>query len=161
MESHRRSFLAGGAALVAAQLASAAPAGKKVRVGIAGGGFGTGFQFHEHPDCVVEAVTDLREDRRNKLMQVYRCSKSYESLEKMLFDKNLDAVFCATPAPDHLKHVTMTLRAGKLWGASHCQIREAPIRAIAISAVRSPGPRSRSPPIKTSSRWPQSMEPSP
>lgn len=113
MKSDRRRFLAAGAALAAGRAAWAASTRKKVRIGIAGGRFGLGFQFHEHPDCVVEAVTDLREDRRNQLMQVYKCSKSYESLEKMLFDKNIDAVFCATPAPDHLKHVTMTLRAGK------------------------------------------------
>ncbi|MCX6620042.1 MAG: Gfo/Idh/MocA family oxidoreductase [Acidobacteria bacterium] len=113
MESNRRGFLTGGAALVSSRFASAAPGGKKVRVGIAGGGFGTGFQFHQDPDCVVEAVTDLRPERRDKLMQVYGCSKSYESLEKMLFDKKVDAVFCATPAPDHLRHVKMTLDAGK------------------------------------------------
>src|SRR5664280_1363353 len=103
MESNRRGFLAGGAALLSSRFAFAAPADKKVRIGIAGGGFGTGFYFHKHPNCIVEAVTDLRTDRREKLMQVYGCSKSYESLEKMLFDKNLDAVFCATPAPDHLR----------------------------------------------------------
>ncbi|MCC7498007.1 MAG: Gfo/Idh/MocA family oxidoreductase [Bryobacterales bacterium] len=113
MNSHRRQFVTGAAALLAGRLASAAPAEKKVRIGIAGGRFGASFEFHEHPDCIVEAVTDLREDRRNHLMQVYKCSKSYPSLEKMLFDRNVDAVFCATPAPDHLKHVTISLRAGK------------------------------------------------
>lgn len=32
----------------------------KVRIGIIGGRFGASFQFHEHPNCTVEAVSDLR-----------------------------------------------------------------------------------------------------
>ena len=31
---------------------------RKVRVGIVGGRFGATFQFHEHPDCIVEAVSE-------------------------------------------------------------------------------------------------------
>ena len=109
----RRLFLKAGAIAIPSRFAFAAPTEKKVRIGIAGGGFGSDFHFHEHPNCIVEAVTDLRTDRRNHLMQVYRCSKSYESLEKMLLDKDVDAVFCATPAPQHLDHVTKVLKAGK------------------------------------------------
>ena len=105
--TNRRTFLASAA------FAGAAPAGKQVRVGIVGGRFGAGFQFHEHPNCIVEAVSDLRADRRNALMKAYRCTKSYHSLEELLLDKNIDAVFLATPAPDHLSHVTMTMKAGK------------------------------------------------
>ena len=94
-----------GAAVLPARFAFAAPAARKVRLGVVGGNFGTGFFFNEHPNCIVEAVSDLRPERRDALMKVYGCRKSYESLEKMLFDKNVDAVFCATPAPDHLRHV--------------------------------------------------------
>jgi predicted dehydrogenase len=86
---------------------------RKIRMAIVGGGFGSGFYFHEHPDCIVEAVSDLRADRRDILMKVYNCKKSYESLEKLLFDKKVEAVFIATPAPDHAKHVIDTLNAGK------------------------------------------------
>jgi len=56
---------------------------KKVRMGIIGGGFGLGFQFHEHPGCIVEAVSDLNPERRNDLKNTYHCTKSYESLEKL------------------------------------------------------------------------------
>lgn len=86
---------------------------KKIRIGIIGGGFGSGFYFHEHPNCIVEAVSDLRTDRREKLMQVYKCTKSYESLEKLLRDPKVEAVFIATPAPDHAAHVIASLKAGK------------------------------------------------
>ena len=86
---------------------------KKVRIGIIGGGFGLGFQFHEHPDCIVEAVSDLIPGRRDALMRTYHCSKSYESLETLIKDSNIDAVFIATGAPDHAKHVISSLNAGK------------------------------------------------
>jgi predicted dehydrogenase len=74
---------------------------------------GAGFYFHEHPNCVVEAVNELRTDRREHLMKVYKCDKSYESLEKLVLDSKIEAVFIATPAPDHARHVIATLNAGK------------------------------------------------
>lgn len=110
---NRRQFLAAGAAASSARFAGAVPAVRKVRIGIVGGRFGAAFQFHEHPNCVVQAVSDLRPERRDRLMAVYRCDRSYESLEKLLGDREIDAVFIATPAPDHLSHVTMAIEAGK------------------------------------------------
>lgn len=98
---------------LSAGFADAVPDDRKVRIGVVGGHFGSSFFFHEHPNCIVEAVSDLRPERRDLLMRTYRCTKSYESLEKLILDKNIDAVLVATPAPDHLSHVTMTLRAGK------------------------------------------------
>ncbi|MDD3561975.1 Gfo/Idh/MocA family protein [Petrimonas mucosa] len=86
---------------------------RKVRIGIIGGRFGLGFQFQNHPDCIVEAVSDLIPERRNDLIRTYRCSKSYESLEKLVKDPKVDAVFIATGAPDHARHVIASLKAGK------------------------------------------------
>jgi len=118
--TNRRKFLRVAATGMAAfsmapkiLLAEEQQGSKKIRIGIVGGRFGSGFQFHEHPDCIVEAVSDLRSDRRETLMKVYGCSKSYESLEKLILDPKIDAVFIATPAPDHVRHVVMTLKAGK------------------------------------------------
>jgi predicted dehydrogenase len=85
----------------------------RIRIGIVGGNFGRSFYFHEHPDCVVEAVSDLRPERRDALMETYRCPKSYESLEKLILDRNVDAVAIFTPAPDHVRHVVATLKSGK------------------------------------------------
>jgi predicted dehydrogenase len=113
MTTNRRQFLMANAAGLSAGLAGVIPADRKARIGIVGGCFGSSFFFHEHPNCIVEAVSDLRPERRDRLMQIYRCAKSYESLEKLILDKNIDAVFVATPAPDHLRHVTLTMRAGK------------------------------------------------
>jgi predicted dehydrogenase len=86
---------------------------KKIRIGVVGGGFGTAFYWHEHPNCIVQAVSDLRPDRRELLMKTYRCGKSYESLEKLILDKEIDAVAVFTGAPDHVRHCTSVLRAGK------------------------------------------------
>jgi len=86
---------------------------KKVKIGIVGGRFGLGFQFHEHPNCIVEAVSDLIPARRNQLMNVYKCANSYESLELLLKDPKIDAVFIVTGAPDHARHVIAALNAGK------------------------------------------------
>jgi len=108
----RREFLAAGAA-VTARFAFAQPADRKVRIGIVGGRFGATFYFHEHPNCIVQAVSDLRPERAAALARVYKCSKSYESLDALLRDKDIDAVFLATPAPDHLRHVSLVLNAGK------------------------------------------------
>lgn len=86
---------------------------KKVRIGIVGGGFGASFQWHLHPNCIVQAVSDLRTDRRNKLMKVYKCGRSYESLEKLILDKEIDAVAVFTGVPDHARHCTAVMNAGK------------------------------------------------
>jgi predicted dehydrogenase len=107
------SMAALGLALSANNSFTIASTSKKLRIGIVGGGFGTSFQFHEHPDCIVEAVSDLRPERREKLMKVYKCSKSYNSLEQLVKDKEIDAVAVFTEGPNHVKHVLECLKHGK------------------------------------------------
>lgn len=115
----RREFLY-QSGMAAAGLATAAQASvfaprssRKLRIGIVGGGFGTSFQFHEHPDCIVEAVSDLRPERKEKLMKVCNCAKSYPSLEELVKDPNIDAVGVFTEGPNHVKHVLHCLNHGK------------------------------------------------
>ncbi|VAX19660.1 oxidoreductase domain-containing protein [hydrothermal vent metagenome] len=88
---------------------------KKIRIGVVGGGFGSAFFWHQHPNCIVEAVSDLQDDRRKKLMDVYKCDKSYESLEKLVLDDKIDAVAVFTDAPSHGRHIVEVLKHGK-----HC-----------------------------------------
>jgi hypothetical protein len=88
---------------------------RKIRVGVVGGGFGLGFPWHQHPNCIVEAVSDLQTDRRNALMRYFACKKSYESLEKLVLDDKIDAVAVFTDAPSHGRHVVLTMQHGK-----HC-----------------------------------------
>ncbi len=106
------SALAGTTLLSSASLAvNTAP--KKIRMGVVGGGFGCSFQWHEHPDCIVEAVSDLRPERKKRLMQVYGCSKSYPSLEELVKDKQVDAVAIFTDGPLHVQHTVEAMKHGK------------------------------------------------
>lgn len=85
----------------------------KVRIGVVGGGFGTTFLFHEHPDSTVQAVADLRAEQREALARAYRCSTAYGSLDELLADRNVDAVALFTGAPNHARHAMQALKAGK------------------------------------------------
>jgi predicted dehydrogenase len=86
---------------------------RRIRVGVVGGGFGCAFQWHEHPNCEVVAVSDLRTDRRARLTRTYGCERTYESLEKLIRADDIEAVALFTPAPDHLRHCELVLNAGK------------------------------------------------
>jgi len=97
----------------AASAAKPLQSDRKIKIGIVGGGFGAGFHWHEHPNCTVHAVSDLRTDRRNGLMKKYKCDRSYESLEKLILDKDIEAVAVFTGAPDHVRHCTAVMNAGK------------------------------------------------
>lgn len=122
----RRGFLAGTAATLFAAGAVAdaldeslvrpawAPAsGRKLRIGVVGGGFGLAFHWHEHPNCEVVAVSDLRPDRRAMLQGRYACEKAYDTLEDLVKDPDIDAVAVFTPAPDHARHTLICFEHGK------------------------------------------------
>ena len=86
---------------------------KKMRIGVVGGGFGLSFHWHEHPNCIVEAVSDLIPERRERLQGKYKCDKAYESLEKLILDPAIDAVAVFTEAPNHARHVIDCMEHGK------------------------------------------------
>lgn len=89
---------------------------RRLRVGIAGYGvckFGAAFGFQDHPNVEVAAVTDLVAERRAELAKACRCERQYSSLEEMLVDDSLEAVFVATDAPSHAEHCRLALARGK------------------------------------------------
>ena len=89
---------------------------RKVRMGIVGYGvcrFGAAFGFQDHPNVEVVAVSDLIPERRQGLMKACRCDKSYESLEVLVKDPKIEAVFVATDAPSHPRHCMEVLNHGK------------------------------------------------
>ena len=89
---------------------------RKVRVGIVGYGyckFGAKFGFQDHPNVEIVAVSDLIADRRAGLMKAVRCEKSYESLELLVKDPKIEAVFVATDAPSHARHCIECMKHGK------------------------------------------------
>ncbi len=88
---------------------------ERVRLAVVGGGFGASHHWHEHPGCVVTAVTDLEENRRQRLRRQYGCDDVYPSLEVMLekASDRFDAVAVFTDAPSHVRHAVMCFDAGK------------------------------------------------
>lgn len=101
---------------------------RKVRVGIVGFGhakFGGAFGFQHHPNVEVVAVSDLMPERRDALKQACRCDKAYDSLEDLVKDTKIEAVWIATDAPGHARHCIEALNHGKhvmcavpaIWGS--------------------------------------------
>ncbi len=89
---------------------------RKIRVGIVGYGtsrFGAAFGFQDHPNVEVVAVSDLYPDRCAALAKACRVSKTYPSLEELVKDDSIEAVFVATDAPSHGRHVIEVLKHGK------------------------------------------------
>lgn len=89
---------------------------RKVRVGLVGYGvckFAADFGFQNHPNVEVVAVSDLFPDRCAELAKVTGCNKTYPSLEELVKDDNIEAVFVATDAPSHAKHCMEVLKHGK------------------------------------------------
>jgi predicted dehydrogenase len=89
---------------------------RKVRVGIVGYGyshFGAAFGFQDHPNVEIVAVSDLLPDRCAGLAAACRCPKTYPSLEELVKDDRIEAVFVATDAPSHARHCIEVLRHGK------------------------------------------------
>lgn len=86
---------------------------RKIRIGVVGGGFGAYFHWHRDPNCIVEAVSDLRPDRLQNLVNTYKPNKTYPSLEELIQDRNVDAVAVFTGAPDHVRHSVACMKAGK------------------------------------------------
>jgi predicted dehydrogenase len=138
----RRSFLAASAAVAAtgASLLDAVPAAegiagfdqtqtdydrtqewkpfsdRKVRVGIVGHGvcqFGLAFDLQNHPNVELVAVSDLFPDRCAEMARKAKCAKTYPSLEEMVKDDSIEAIYCATDAPAHAKHAVLCLEHGK------------------------------------------------
>jgi predicted dehydrogenase len=89
---------------------------RKIRLGIVGYGvckFGAEFGFQNHPNVEIVAVSDLFPDRCQELAKVCGCAKTYPSLEELVKDDRIEAVFVATDAPSHARHCIEVLKHGK------------------------------------------------
>lgn len=89
---------------------------RKIKMGIVGYGyckFGAAFGFQNHPNVEIVAVSDLIPERCEALAKDCKCSKTYPSLEEMVKDETIEAVFVATDAPNHAKHAIEVLKHGK------------------------------------------------
>jgi predicted dehydrogenase len=91
---------------------------RMLRVGLVGNGvckFGAEFGFQDHPNVHVVAVSDLLPERCAEMAKRCRCSRTYPSLEELVKDDFIEAVFVATDAPSHVEHCVEVLNHGK-----HC-----------------------------------------
>lgn len=89
---------------------------RKIKVGLVGYGvckFAAAFGFQNHPNVEVVAVSDLIPERCAELAKVTNCKKTYPSLEELIKDDNIEAVFVATDAPSHARHSIEVLKHGK------------------------------------------------
>lgn len=89
---------------------------RKIRMGIVGYGvckFGAAFYLQDHPNVEVVAVSDLIPSRCEALARACRCKKTYPSLEEMVKDDSIEAIFVATDAPSHCQHCIEVLKHGK------------------------------------------------
>lgn len=75
--------------------------------------FGAAFAFQDHPNVEIVAVSDLFPDRCAALAKACRCEKTYPSLEEMVKDDSIEAIFCATDAPHHAEHCMLVMNHGK------------------------------------------------
>ena len=89
---------------------------RKIKMGLVGYGvcrFATQFGLQNHPNVEIVAVSDLFPDRCAALATAAKCPKTYPSLEEMVKNKDIEAIFVATDAPSHAQHCLEALRHGK------------------------------------------------
>ena len=89
---------------------------RKIRIGIAGYGvcrMGSSFGFQDHPNVEIAAVCDVSAERRAQLAVACKCQRTYSSLEEMVKDQSLEAIFLGTDAPNHAQHAILCLNHGK------------------------------------------------
>jgi len=89
---------------------------RKIKMGLVGNGvckFAADFSLQDHPNVEIVAVSDLIPERCAELAQLARCSKTYPSLEELVKDKDIEAVFVATDAPSHARHCVEVLKHDK------------------------------------------------
>ena len=89
---------------------------RKIKMGLVGYGvckFSTAFGLQNHPNVEIVAVSDLFPARCAELAKAAKCSKTYPSLEEMVKDKEIEAIYVATDAPSHARHCLEVLRHGK------------------------------------------------
>lgn len=88
---------------------------EKVRVAIAGLGFGAEFIpiYQAHPDAELVAVCQRTRSALDEVAGRYEVPSRYTDYEQMLRDPDIDAVHINTPIPDHAEQTIAALRAGK------------------------------------------------
>ncbi|RAV12990.1 Gfo/Idh/MocA family protein [Paenibacillus contaminans] len=89
--------------------------GRKIRMAIAGLGFGAEFIpiYQDHPHTEMVAICQRNEKKLNEIGDHFGIAKRYTSFEELLADDEVDAVHINTPIPDHAAQSIAALKAGK------------------------------------------------
>jgi predicted dehydrogenase len=87
----------------------------RVRIGIAGLGFGAEFIpiFQKHPDAEMFAICQRSEESLNQIGDAFGIERRYSDYAEMLADPDIDAIHINTPIPNHAEQALAALRAGK------------------------------------------------
>ncbi len=88
---------------------------RKIRIGIAGLGFGAEFIpiYQRHPRADMAAICRRDEAGLHACGDRYGVAKRYTSYDDLVNDPELDAIHINTPIPDHAAQAIKALRAGK------------------------------------------------
>lgn len=88
---------------------------EKIKIGIAGLGFGAEFIpiYQLHPHAELMAVCQRSAEKLGRIADHFGIPKRYDRYEDMLLDPDIDAIHINTPIPDHAEQSIAALRAGK------------------------------------------------
>lgn len=87
-----------------------------VRFGIIGAGqiaSSAGDAVQKHPHATLAAAQDLNPERLKALAEKYKIPATYSTAKELFADKNVDAVYIATPNKFHVPLAIEALEAGK------------------------------------------------
>lgn len=88
---------------------------KKIRIALAGLGFGAEFIpiYQRHPNAEIAAICQRNQEKLDALGDAFHIAKRYTDYGEMLKDPDIDAVHINTPIPDHAPQSIAALEAGK------------------------------------------------
>lgn len=88
---------------------------KKIKIAIAGLGFGAEFIpiYQKHKNAEMYAICQRTKRKLNQIGNAFGIDKRYTSYAEMLKDPEIDAVHINTPIPDHAAQSIAALKAGK------------------------------------------------
>jgi predicted dehydrogenase len=105
----------GGARVLSVQEDKEVQMTRKVRIGIAGLGFGAEFIpiYQAHPDAELVALCQRNETSLASIADAFGVKARYTDFADLIADPDLDAVHINTPIQNHAEHSIAALRAGK------------------------------------------------
>lgn len=89
--------------------------GNPINIAIVGLGFGAEFIpiYQKHPDANLIAICQRSEKKLHDIGDAFGIEKRYTSFDRLIEDKDIDAVHINTPIPEHGIQSIKALKAGK------------------------------------------------